>query len=168
MTRAFYRSMNLDQQIQLLIDNAPQDGVTPGIVAAVAPGLKLLASQFRHQYYILQNLEQQWVVTTLESRASPSIEKRVIYAFPNLQDISVGSAGLDPQVIAVPIPVTHILFQLFALETVDSIIFFEATTDLSNGVEIRREDLQNLMQVQLKQNPRTQFTSSDQLPPDIA
>lgn len=160
--------MNLDKQIQLLIDNAPQDGVTPGIVAAVAPVLKLLASQFRHQYYILQNLEQQWVVTTLESRANPNIEKRVVYAFPSLQDISVGSAGLDPQVVAVPIPVTHVLFQLFALETVDSIIFLEATSDLSNGVEIRREDLQNLIQVQLQQNPSTRPTSPNQFPPDIA
>ncbi len=28
--------MNLDEQIQLLIDDAPQDGVTPRIVAAIA------------------------------------------------------------------------------------------------------------------------------------
>ncbi len=161
--------MNVDEQIQLLIDNAPQDGTTPGVVAAIAPGLKLLAGQFRHsQYYILQNLDQDWVLTTLSNRANPGVEKRVIYAFPNLQDIPVATTGLDPQVIAVPIPVTHILFQLVALETVDSIVFFETPGNLSNGIEIRREDIQNLIQVQLKQNSSAAIVSPSQLPPDIA
>ena len=153
--------MDLDEQIQSLIDNAPQDGITPGIVAAIAPGLKLLAKQLRHsQYYILQNFEQDWVLTTLSNRVNPALEKRVIYAFSTIQDVSGGSAaGLDPEVIAVPIPVTQILFQLIALETVDSIIFFETPGDLTTGIEIRREDLEKLIQVQLKQNS---------LPPDIA
>ena len=29
--------MDLDKQIQLLINDAPQDGVTPGVVAAIGP-----------------------------------------------------------------------------------------------------------------------------------
>ena len=159
--------MNLDKQIQILIDNAPQDGITPGIIAAVAPGLKLLANKFRHQYYILQSLEQHWVVTTLENRANPSVEKRVVYAFPTLRDIPANStAGLDAQAVAVPVPITHILFQLFALETVDSIIFFETTGDLSNAIEVQREDVQNLIQQLQKKVPK-RFTSPS-LPPDIA
>lgn len=162
--------MNLDEQIQLLINDAPQDGVMPHLMAAIAPGLKLLAVKLRHsQYYILQSLEQDWVLTTLSNRDNPEVEKRVIYAFPTLQDIPVGSAtGLAPDVIAVPIPVTHILFQLVALETVDSTVFFETHGDLTTGIEIRREDLQNLIQVQLKQNLSAPITSPSQLPPDIA
>lgn len=161
--------MNLDKQIQLLIDDAPQDGITPQVVVEIAPVLKLLAEQLRHfQYYILQNLEQQWVLTTLTNRAKPNVEKRVIYAFPTLQDVSVASTtGIDPNVIAVPIPVTHILFQLTALETVDSIVFLETPGDLNNGIEVRREDLQNLIQVQLKQNSPPNATRN-QIPPDIA
>lgn len=160
--------MNLDKQIQSLIDNAPQDGITPQVVAAIAPGLKLLAGNLRHsQYYILQSIEEDWVVTTLSHRAHPDVEKRVIYAFPTPQDISVSTvAELDPQVIAVPVPVTHILFQLFALETVDSTIFFETPGELTSGIEVRREDVQNLIQ-QLKQSS-TPLASPRQLPPDIA
>jgi len=156
--------MNLDQQIQVLIDNAPQDGVTPQIVAAIAPGLKLLAGKLGHsQYYILQNLDQEWVLTTLSNSADPRVEKRVIYAFPNLQAVPASAAtGLD-QVIAVPMPVTHILFQMVALETLDSTVFFDTPGNLSTGTEVRREDIQNLIQVQLKQ-----ITPPSRLPPDIA
>jgi len=156
--------MNLDQQIQVLIDNAPQDGVTPQIVAAIAPGLKLLAGKLGHsQYYILQNFEQDWVLTTLSNRADPGVQKRVIYAFPSLQAVPASAAtGLD-QVIAVPLPVTHILFQMVALETLDSTVFFDTSGDLTTGTEVRREDIQNLIQVQLKQ-----ITPPSRLPPDIA
>ena len=162
--------MNLDKQIQLLIENAPEDGITPRVVAAIAPGLKLLAGKLRHlQYYILQSLDERWVLTTLSNRANPELEKRVLYAWAALKDISaVSAAGLDPQVIAVPIPVTHILFQMIALETVDSIIFLETPGDVTTGIEIRREDIQNLIQVQLKQNSFSPIASPSQLPPDIA
>jgi hypothetical protein len=162
--------MDLDAQIQVLIDDAPQDGVTPQVVTAIAPGLKLLAAKLRHaQYYILQSLAQNWVVTTLSDRANPKITKNVIYAFPTLKDVSAVSVGeLNPQLVAVPIPVTHILFQLFALETVDSIIFFETPGDLNTGTEIQRAQLQNLIQFQLQKNVSPTITPSSQLPPDIA
>jgi hypothetical protein len=157
--------MDLQAQIQLLIDNAPQDGITPQIVAAIAPVLSAIASSLRHpQYYILQHLESGWVLTTLSNRTNPDLEKRVIYAFPTLQDVpSSASAGLDPQIIAAPLPVTHILFQLVALEPVDSIVFFETPGISNNGVEIQRSELQNLIQQQLQQH-----RSSSQIPPNIA
>ena len=160
--------MDLDEQIQVLIDNAPPDGVTPQVVAAIAPVLKLLAAKLRHlQYYILQSLEQDWVVTTLSDRANPKITKCVIYAFPTLKDVSAASEAEDPQVVALPIATTHILFQLFALEMVDSVIFFDTPGDLNTGIEIRRADLQNLIQLQMQQSSR--FNSPfNQIPPDIA
>ncbi|AFZ29426.1 hypothetical protein Glo7428_0844 [Gloeocapsa sp. PCC 7428] len=162
--------MNLDTQIQLLIDDAPQDGITPKVVAAIAPGLKLLAEKLHHlQYYIVQSLEQEWVVTTLRSRDEPDQEKRVIYAFPTLEDVATASdaTDIDPELIAVPIPITLILFQLIALETIDSIIFFEMPGDTTNGIEIRREDMQRLVQVQLQQSPLSN-TPSNHIPPNIA
>lgn len=153
--------MNLDRQIQSLIDDAPDDGITPRIVNAIAPGLKQLATKLRHeQYYIVQSLEGEWVVTTISDRHKPKIEKRVIYAFPTLQDIPKTT---DSQLIAVPIAVTHILFQLLALETVDSIIFLEKPGDANTGYEIKRGDMQKLVQVQLK--PKSPF---NQIPPDLA
>ncbi|MFB2770222.1 hypothetical protein ACE1AT_13180 [Pelatocladus sp. BLCC-F211] len=159
--------MDLKAQIQSLIDNAPQDGITPKLVAAIAPALSAIAQKLRHpQYHILQNLDQQWVLTTLSNRGNPQEEKQVIYAFPTLQDIPTSySAGLDPQVIAAPIPVTHILFQLLALEPVDSIVFFDTAESNINGIEVRRSDLQHLVQQQLQKN-RPPFKG--EVPTDIA
>ncbi len=157
--------MNLDQQIQLLINDAPNDGITPRLVKEIAPGLKQLATKLRHeQYYILQSLDAEWLVTTIRDRDNVEIEKRVIYAFPTLQDsASTNSSGFAAQLIALPIPVTHILFQLVALETVDSIIFFETPGEAIAGYEIKRQDIQKLIQIQIK--PKSPF---NQIPPDLA
>ncbi len=157
--------MDLQAQIQLLIDDAPKDGITPQLVATIAPALSAIASSLRYpQYYILQNLEEGWVLTTLSNRTNPDLEKRVIYAFPTIQDVPVSlSAGLDPQVILAPIPVTHLLFQLMALDTVDSIVFFETPGTTTNIIEIERTYLQNEIQQQLQQS-----RLHNQIPPNIA
>lgn len=152
--------MNLEQQIQLLIDDAPNDGVTPKLIEKIAPGLKQLAAKLGYeQYYIVQSLDADWLVTTITNR---TLEKRVIYAFPTLQDsFATSSAEFAAQLIALPIPVTHILFQLVALETVDSIIFLDSGA-ASTGHEVKRQDIQKLIQVQIKPNP------FNQIPPDLA
>ena len=157
--------MDLQAQIQLLIDNAPKDGTTPEIVIAIAPVLSAIASSLRYtQYYILRHLESGWVMTTLSNRTNPELEKCVIYAFPTIHDVPPSSsAGLDPQVIPVPMPVTHILFQLLAIEPVDSIVFFETSSTTNNAVEVQRSELQRLVQEQLQQN-----LLHNRIPPDIA
>lgn len=157
--------MDLEAQIQLLIDNAPRDGITPNLIAAIAPALRAIALKLRHsQYYILQNSESSWVLTTLSNRTNPGLEKRVIYAFLTIQDVSlISPAGLDPQMLAKIVPVTHILFQLVALEPVDGIIFLETPGKTTHTVEIRRTDLEKLMQQQLRQE-----RSPKHIPPDIA
>jgi hypothetical protein len=157
--------MDLEAQIQLLINNAPHDGITPQLITAIAPVLNAIAQKLRYpQYYILQSSESDWVLTTLSNRANPELEKHIIYAFPTLQDVTLtSSAGLDPQITAKAIPVTHILFQLVALEPVDSIVFFETPGTTTNAVEVRRSDLQKQIQQKLQHN-----RSSKQVPPDIA
>lgn len=157
--------MDLQAQIQLLIDNAPKDGVTPQLIASIAPALIAIASELRYpQYYIPQNLEEDWVFTTLSNRTNPELEKRVIYAFPTIQDIPVTlSAGLDPQVILAPILVTHLLFQLLALDPVDSIVFFETPGTTTKTKEIKRVQLQKFIHEQLQQ-----MRSHNSIPPDIA
>ena len=106
--------MDLEAQIQLLIDNAPQDGVTPQVMVSIAPVLIAIAQKLnRYQYFILQNSEKDWVVTTLSNRANPGIEKQVIYAFPTIQDVSlISDAGRDPHLLPTPMDVIQILFQL--------------------------------------------------------
>ncbi|MEB3831214.1 hypothetical protein [Phormidium sp. CCY1219] len=164
--------MDLDQQVRLLIDNAPQDGQTPGIIKAIAPALEQIAVQLRHsQYYILQTLNQRWVVTTLSNRAQPDIEKKVIYAFPSLEDAKNSAyAPKASQAIALPVPVIHILFQMVTIDTVDSVVFFETPGELTSGTEVPRQDIQHPIRLQLQKylqhSPKR--PKSSQLPPDIA
>ena len=163
--------MDLDQQIQALIENAPQDGQTPEIVAAIAPAFKALAMQLHHsEYYILQTLDRRWLVTTLSNRAQPSLEKQVIYGFPTLKDATNGAyAPRDSQAIALPVPAIHILFQLTAIEKVDSLVFFETPNQLGSGTEVRREEIQNLIRTQLKQYRESLPGSKPRnIPPNLA
>jgi len=172
----FYPKMDyLDQQLQVLIDEAPQDGQTPQIVIAIAPALKIIASQLRHsQYYILQTpygrQRWRWVVTTLSHRTQPNLQKQVIYAFASEEDAQTGSwVAQGTQALARPVPVTHILFQTIAIDSVDSLVFFETPGDLSQGTEVSREKIQLCIQAELKNtlgNP-SKF-QLPQIPNDLA
>lgn len=157
--------MDLQAQIQSLINNAPQDGITPQLVAAIAPALIKIAQKLLFsQYYILQNPDNDWVLTTLSNRNNPKLQKQVIYAYPTLQDVSTTSGvGFDPQMIAAPIGVIEILFQMVALEPVDSIIFFDSPGTTANAVEIERSHVQSIIERSLQQN-----RLSPDIPPDIA
>ena len=157
--------MDLQAQIQSLIDNAPQDGITPQLVAAIAPALIQITQKLRAtQYYILQNPDGEWVLTTLSNKNNPQLQKQVIYAYPTLQDVSTTSGvGFDPQMIAAPIGVIEILFQMVALQPVDSIIFFDTPGTTANAVEIKRSLIQSIIESSLQQNRR-----SPDIPPDIA
>jgi hypothetical protein len=156
--------MTLDQQLQDLVQNAPQDGATPAAVATIVPALKEIAQQLHHlQYYILQTLEQQWVMTTLNHRSQTNAQKNVVYAFASLKDATANPLAKDPQIVAFPMPVTHILFQLVAMTSVDSIIFFETPGNLNTGTEVTRANLQALIQAFLQQSQ-----GKAQVPPDIA
>jgi hypothetical protein len=163
--------MDLNQQIQLLTENAPQDGKTPGIVAAIAPVLKSVAGQLRHrEYYLLQSLDSRWVVTTLSNRAHPDVEKRAIYAFPSLKDATNHAiAPKEAGTIAVAVPVTHILFQMVAIDAVDSLVFFETPGDFSTGIEVSRETLQQSIRAELQKHlQKSSSPQESQLPPDLA
>ena len=161
--------MDIDRQLQQLIDNAPPDGQTPGVMAALAPVLKLLASRLqRKDYYIWQSLEQEWVLTTLSNRARPEIEKNVVYAFATLKDAADFQSMPDPQLIALQVPVTHIFFQLFGMDGVDSIIFFDTPGNLLSGTEVSRQEVQNLIHTQLQRYRSTPRANPSNLPPDIA
>ena len=161
--------MNLDLQIQVLIDNAPQDGTTPKIMEVIAPVLKLVATQLQHsEYHILQTLDESWLLTTLSNRAQPEIQKNVIYAFGTLKDAADFQSVSDPQILAAAVPVTHILFQMLALDAVTSIVFFDTPGNLAAGTEVRRDELQTLIQTQLQHSQSVPRSYPSNLPPDIA
>lgn len=144
----------LQQQIQALIQDAPEDGVTGPTVQAIAPVLTTFASRLKHrQYYILQTLSESWVMTTLNSRQQPKTRKNVLYAFPTLQDAASDPLTFkDPQIMAIPTPVIRILFQILALKSLDSVIFFDTPGNLKQGTEVRRQDFQALVQTHLKES----------------
>lgn len=137
----------LDQQLRSLIDDAPQDGSTPQLVESIAPVLKLIAHRLRHsQYYVVQTLDQSWVMLTLAHRTHTQEEKNVIYAFPTLKDVSSSPYNLsDPNLIALPVPVTHILFQMLSLDKSLSVIFFETPGSATIGTEVQRSELDALI-----------------------
>lgn len=144
----------LEAQIQTLIEEAPDDGVTGNAVGAIAPVLKTTANNLRHTtYYVLQTLNQGWVMTALTSRQQPNLRKNVLYAYSTLSDVASGPQSVkDPQLMAIPTPVTHILFQMLALKSLDSIIFFDTPGNVSQGTEIRRSDFQERVQAHLKES----------------
>ncbi|MEL6382752.1 MAG: hypothetical protein AAFQ89_09815 [Cyanobacteria bacterium J06626_18] len=145
---------DLEQQIKTLITEAPDDGVTGQAVEAIAPVLKTTANRLKHRtYYILQSLNQGWMMMAIKQRKQPTARKNVIYAYPTLKDAAAGPQSVrDPQVMAIPTPVTHILFQMLALKSLDSIIFFDTPGNLTQGTEILRQDFQLLVQAHLKES----------------
>lgn len=158
--------MKLDRQLQILIDEAPQQGV-PSLVMekVVSPVLKAFATQLQHlEYYVLQSRDRDWVVSTISHLERPQQEKRVIYAFSTAKDAIASQENFDLQMTSISLPVTHLLFQLLALESADSIIFLETPGNLEKGTEILRAKLQASIEMQL-QNIKT---PSKNIPSNLA
>lgn len=157
--------MDLAQQLRVLVERAPQDGITPHIVAlAVNPALEIFAKKLKHsQYYVMQSAQKQWVMTTISNRVNPTVEKKVIYAFTSVRDAMdfqhLGQKDLLPE----KIPVAHILFQLFALKHLDSVIFLDTPQD-SHGKEVRVKDFQEVF-YQILGQVRSQLPT---IPQDLA
>ena len=153
--------MNLEQQLEIIINDAANYGVPTIVVEkAIAPVIKLFAAQLKHlEYYVLQNLAEDWVLTTI---TNPQLEqeKQVIYAFVSVRDAATFQSKINPDLIAMPIPVVQLLFRLFSLQQVDSIIFLEDSHNLDRGVEVKRELLLQLIQQSIERLTQT--------PPDLA
>ncbi|GAB4529580.1 MAG: hypothetical protein Tsb0014_11600 [Pleurocapsa sp.] len=153
--------MEIDKQLEILINDANKYGV-PSIVIerAIAPVLKIFSDRLQFQeYYILQNLEDEWVLNVINNPQSRQ-EKTVIYAFSTVKDAANFQGKSNPSLLAAPILVTHLLFRLFSLQQVDSIIFLDTPGNLNQGIEITRDRLSTLIKQQIQQLSNT--------PPNIA
>ncbi len=144
--------MELDEQLKILIDDAAQYNVPPIVIErAIAPVLRLLAQNLKYpEYYILQNLASDWVLTTIVNSQTQQ-EKKVIYAYATVKDAATANQSASADILAAPILVTHLLFRLFSLSEVDSVIFLDNSANLNTGVEIQRPQLVTLIQQQIKQ-----------------
>jgi len=147
--------MELEQQIQTLIDEAPpEDNLAPAI-RAIAPVFHAFAGRLpHHQYYLVQNLEGSWLTTTLQSREDASTTKTVIYAFSSLEAATQSiAAQRDASLMVLPVPIIHILFQMMAMYVgVDGAVFLESPGSQPQGIEVRRVDLLQAVQLQLQRS----------------
>ena len=155
--------MDIEQQLQALIDGAPPEADLQNAIKTVAPVIRNVAKQLKHaEYYILQSVSRQWLQATIAHKDSPSQPKRVVYAYPSLAAAAGDKlAKSNPGLMALPVPVAQLLFQLPSIEPVDSLIFLE-TEARDQAIEVRRSNLKTLFQSQLTQKMKAQ------VPPDIA
>jgi hypothetical protein len=157
--------LKLDRQFQLLLEEAPQHGVPTLVMQqAVIPALQQLTRQLHHaNYYVVQTVAGDWILTVLMHRTTPQAEKKVIYAFASREDAAKFHENSPQPIEIVSVPLANLLFELFAWERVDSIIFLDSPGNLEKGKEMPRPALQEVIQERLRnlQLPR-------QIPPDMA
>jgi hypothetical protein len=154
--------MDVQAQVQALIDEAPDDLSTQEGIQVVADVLGQVASSLGHpQYYVLQNFQQQWQVTTLQHRNQTELQKTVLYAYGHLADAT--RMGQSAELIAAPIQIVPLLFQFFSFTEVDSLLFVDEANQPDKLRELKRQDLQTLVQSYLEQHVMEQdgFLSND-------
>lgn len=155
--------MDINQQIQELIEGAPAEANIRQAIEVVAPVIRTLAQQLQHpEYYILQSVSNQWLQATVTRKDNPAQPKQVVYAYPSLAAAAGDRlAKSNPGLMALPVPLARLLFQLPSIEPVDSMIFLE-TESRDQAIEVRRTDLKNMFQAQLQQRMKPS------VPPNIA
>ncbi|MBD2393713.1 hypothetical protein VKI21_14880 [Cyanobacterium aponinum UTEX 3222] len=145
--------MNLDQQLQNLIQEAPNYGVPAVIMEnGVIPIINAFAQQLGHQeYYLRQTLDNNLVLTILGSDQHPELEKKVIYAFPSVQSAAqFPDSKIDsPDIVAQQVPVSQILFQMFTMKGVDSVIFVDEPNQYQQSKEVYCDKLQSAIRQNL-------------------
>lgn len=151
--------MNLDQQIEALINDAPNDPEMRQITETFAPVLQQIASKFRYsEYYVLQTPDQAWVSFTLNHRTQSHVEKTVVYAFPSLEAVAQVVEREDLSALStIKIGIIELLFQFYALNLGESLVLFDTVANTERAIELPRSEFDVLIQQAL-----------DPLPPNIA
>ncbi|MBF2057566.1 MAG: hypothetical protein IGQ45_10195 [Cyanobacterium sp. T60_A2020_053] len=146
--------MNLDQQFTSLVNEAPKYGVPAPIMQhGVIPVLRVYAQQLGHQsYYLRQTIQSNLVLNILGKENQPEVEKKVVYAFPTVEDaIQFRDENLnDLDIVAQEVNISQVLFQMFTMKGVDSIIFLDNPSNYSQSKEIYCYKLQQAIQQNLK------------------
>ncbi len=159
--------MDIPAQVQALIDEAPSDDVMQEGIQVVAAVLGQVALGLGHlQYYVLQNFENQWQVTTLEHRAQPDLQKTVLYVYGHLADAT--RVGQSAELIAFPIQTVQLLFQFFSFTQVDSLLFVDEANQPDEIKELSRADLQAVVQASLQDRIQLQDPYKDDFGTTIA
>lgn len=131
---------------------------------AIIPALKQLTRQLVHaNYYVVRTAAGDWILTVLMHRQTPQPEKKVIYAFASREDAAKFHENSPQPIEIVSVPLANLLFELFAWERVDSIIFMDLPGNLEKGKEMPRPALQAIIQERLKK-----LQPPQSIPPNIA
>jgi hypothetical protein len=136
----------LETQLQQLIDRGINYAVPRQVMErAVIPILKKYATKFaKEEYYIPVSHSGNWLITVLESKQMPIRQKKVLYAFANSK-MAPKILNSSPEKLQL-IPVTYLLFEIFALQDLDSVIFIDSLSSLKH-TEIERlvlcQEIQN-------------------------
>lgn len=150
------KSQILDHQVSLLIQSTP-DQETASAVSLITSVLKAIAQKLKHTtYFVIQDLDAGWLITPLSNRDNPELEKTTIYAYCDLTPANIDRLKLnDPELECGEYNVIEMLFRLMGMKQVDSIVFFDRATDTQRGMEIVRDDIEELCEKQIK---RAQFS----------
>ena len=146
----------LDRQVALLVDGTP-DAETASAVSLIASVLKAIAQNLRHTtYHVIQDIEGGWLLTPLSNHEQPEIEKVTIYAYCDRTPANIDRLKLnDENLECGEYNVIDMLFRLIGMKQVDSIVFFDRATDTQRGVEIMRNEIEELCEKQIR---RAQFS----------
>ena len=127
--------MDINQQIQMLVQQAPQYGASSREVEAIAPALVTVADRLKHpEYYVLQTLDQNWVMTVLNHPTESEVTKNILSVFPTLEDAKTSASEFDnAHVIAVPVPVIHICFKCWQWSHWTALFFLNSPGNLIQG-----------------------------------
>jgi hypothetical protein len=160
--------MNLDRQLQALIQNAPDDGEMRHLVETIAPALRDLAqNRQRVAYFVIQSEEQtdpqteaqagnptdtqSWVTVTLSHRTQSNVEKTVLYAFSTESDADRVGITLESQDLTlVNVPIIGLLFQFWAFNLGDELVFFEQPGDVERGTTVSRQQIDRALQAAIQ------------------
>lgn len=153
--------MNLKSQLEDLSKTLQGKISSLAIEKAIIPVVVAYAKRVkRGHFFIWENLDKQWVVTTLAHRSNPSLEKKVIYAFTSLQDAKKHEGYDESELQITEIPVVFLLMELFWLKEINSIIFFSYRGDFRQGIEVEREQFLDVLKSRLSQLEQTVDSSS--------
>ncbi len=152
--------MDLDRQVQILIENAP-DIQSQLSVAAIAPVLQQVAATLGHsEYYICQSQRGEWLISTLRDRQHREIQ--AVYAFGQVPDLRKSFAPIIGAELTVQINIIQLLFEVLATPEIDRIIFVDRGNQLNQGREVARLQLEALITERLRS-----MDTAPSLPPDL-
>ncbi len=153
--------MSLNQQVEALINGAPDDRSRMEVMA-IAPTLQQVAATLpQTRYYICQSASGEWVVTTLKHQHQPNLEIQVIYAFARSESIGEFDNGALANSLAIEVPIVQLLFYFLAFPEIDRLVFLNNADNLDLGTEISRDNLEDAIRQGLNN------ANVDRLPPDI-